>query len=298
MILDAHTHLFPPEVRERREAFFDGEDDFCLLYRDPRSRLVGAAELVAYLDDEGIDAACSFAFPWRSAQTTRVCNDYCLAAAREFPGRILPLACVNPLAGVGALREAERCLAAGARGLGEIATYADGLGPEVRSALAPLADLCREAGVPLLLHTNEPVGHAYPGKSPMEHSQLYALVAAHPDTRWLLAHWGGGLFAYYLLKKEADDVLRNCWFDTAAGPFLYKPDVYRRFLDIAGPNRLVFGSDYPLLGLSRYRRDADAAGLSPQESRGLFGENARQLFGIDRGDDALAAGPPEKEGMR
>lgn len=291
MILDAHTHLFPPEVSGRREAFFQGEADFRLLYEDPRARLVGAAELVAYLDENGIDGACSFAFPWRHPDTARLCNDYCLASAKDFPGRILPFACVNPLLGAAALREAERCLAAGARGVGEIATYGDGLGPKVRAALSPLAALCREAGVPLLLHTNEAVGHSYPGKSAMELSQVYDLVAEHPETCWVLAHWGGGLFVYYLLRKEADEVLRNCWFDTAAGPFLYKPEAYRRFFDIAGPKRLVFGSDYPLLGLPRYRRDAEQAGLSEDEKRRLFGENLNELLGCAR----RGAAHPERE---
>lgn len=280
MVIDAHTHLCPPEVRARRESFFEGEEDFRLIYDDPRARLVGVEDLVGYLDEAHIDAACAFGFPWRRADTARLANDYCLDAARRFPGRVLPFVCVNPRVGPEAVREAERCLAGGARGVGEIAVYAEGLGPDMRRALAPLAELCREAGVPLLLHTNEPVGHSYPGKCPMELSELYALVAEHPDTRWILAHWGGGLFAYYLLKKEADEVLRNCWFDTAAAPYLYKPEAYRRFIDIAGPGRLVFGSDYPLLGLPRYRRDIDQAGLSDDEARRLLGDNLAGLLGL------------------
>lgn len=281
MIIDGHTHICPPEIRRRREAFFPGEPNFRLLYADPQARLIGATELVDYLDREGIGAACAFGFPWVSADTTRLGNDYVLEAAGRFPGRVLPFSCVNPLLGGAALREAERCLAAGARGLGEIATYAEGLGPEVRRAIAPLAELCREAGVPLLLHTNEPVGHAYPGKSPMELSQVYGLVKAHPGTRWLLAHWGGGLFVYHLLKKEAEEVLRDVYYDTAAGPYLYKPAVYRRVIEIAGAGRLVFGSDYPLLGLSRYRRDAQEAGLDDGEMAEVFGENLARVLGFE-----------------
>ncbi|GAB4265457.1 MAG: hypothetical protein Kow0092_17790 [Deferrisomatales bacterium] len=280
MILDAHTHLCPPEIRKRREAFFEGEDDFRLLYADPKARLVGASELVARLDAEGIDGACAFGFSWNADETTRRCNDYVLEAAERFPGRIFPFACVNPLRGASAVREAERCLARGARGLGEIATYGAGLGPEVRRQIAPLAELCREAGVPLLLHTNEPVGHAYPGKSAMGLAEIYALVRAHPRTRWILAHWGGGLFAYHLLRKDADEVLAHVSYDTAAGPFLYKPEVYRRFAEIAGISRLVFGSDYPLLGLERYRRDMDRAGLTAREQEAVLGGNLARLLGL------------------
>ncbi|MHB8765329.1 MAG: amidohydrolase family protein [Deferrisomatales bacterium] len=282
MVLDAHTHIFPPEVCTRRDAYFDGEGDFRLLYGHPNARLVGAGELVHYLDEAGIDAACAFAFPWNSLDTTRLANDYVLSSAARFPGRIVPFACVNPLAGPGALAEAERCLAAGARGVGEVATYGAGLGPGVRAALGPLAELCREAGVPLLLHTNEPVGHDYPGKSRMEPSEVYALVAAHPGTTWILAHWGGGLFVYHLLKKEAPEVLRNVYYDTSAGPYLYRPDAYRRLIDIAGADRLVFGSDFPLLGLPRYQTDLAAAGLTAAEEAAVLGGNLARVLGLPR----------------
>jgi predicted TIM-barrel fold metal-dependent hydrolase len=278
MVIDGHTHICPPEIRSNREAFFAGEDNFGLLYANPKARLIGATELVGYLDAEGVGAACAFGFSWNSQEKTRLCNDYILAAEKRFPGRVLPFVCANPLTGVAAVRETERCLAAGARGVGEIATYGEGLGPEVRKSLGPLAELCREAGVPLVLHTNEPVGHTYPGKSRMEPSQVYELVRAHPETTWILAHWGGGLFVYHLLKKEVGEILRNVVYDTAAGPYLYHPQVYRRFADIAGADRLVFGSDYPLLGFARYRADAEAGGLTPAEIDAVFGGNlARTL---------------------
>ncbi len=279
MVLDAHTHIFPPEVRADRRRFFAGEEEFALLYDDPRSRLAGAEDLVAYLDRNGVRAACAFGFPWRDAETARRGNDYVLDAARLFPDRILPLGCVNPLGNGGALREAERCLAAGARGLGELATYAAGLGPEVRKALGPFAELCREAGVPLLLHANEPVGHEYAGKATMSPSDLYELVRAHASTTWILAHWGGGLFVYHLLRKDADEVLRNVYYDTAAGPYLYKPAAYRSALDAAGADRLIFGSDYPLLELPRYRADMDAAGLTAGERAGVLGGNLARIMG-------------------
>ncbi|MDW7709803.1 MAG: amidohydrolase family protein [Deferrisomatales bacterium] len=283
MILDVHTHICPPEIRKDREAFCEEEPDFRLLYQNPEARLIGAGELAAYLDQSGTDAACAFGFPWLRPETARLGNDYVLDAARRFPGRILPLACVNPLLGTAALREAERCLAAGARGLGEIATYGAGLGPEVREGLAPLAELCGEAGAPLLLHTNEPVGHAYPGKARMEPSEIYGLVKAHPRTTWILAHWGGGLFVYHLLRREADEVLRRVYYDTAAGPYLYKPHVYRRAADIAGSDRLLYGSDYPLLGLTRYRADLEAAGLTAGEVDAVLGGNAARLFRLRGG---------------
>lgn len=280
MIFDAHTHICPPEIRADRTKYFEGEPNFRLLYENPRSQLVGAAELVAALDRWGARGACAFGFPWNNDETTSLCNDYVLDAARRFPGRVIPFACVHPTRGTVAVREAERCLAQGARGVGEIATYAEGLGPEVRRAIAPLAELCREAGAPLLLHTNEPVGHAYPGKSRMDHAEIFALIAAHPETKWILAHWGGGLFVHHLLRKGVDETLRNVWYDTAAGPFLYKSEAYRRFAELAGIGKLLYGSDFPLLEMDRYRRNMEEAGLSGEEQAAVLGANLAALLGL------------------
>ena len=41
-IVDFHTHLFPPEVRENREKYFAGEPAFELLYTSPKSKMIGA----------------------------------------------------------------------------------------------------------------------------------------------------------------------------------------------------------------------------------------------------------------
>jgi predicted TIM-barrel fold metal-dependent hydrolase len=281
MVIDVHTHIFPPEIRRDRCRWRAGEADFCLLYDDPEARLVGATDLVAYLDRAGVDAACVFGFPWRSQETARLANDYVIAAAARFPGRLIPFACVDPSAAA-ARAEAERCLTAGARGLGEIATYGAGLGDGVRRRVGELAELCREAGVPLLLHTNEAVGHHYPGKTRMALWQVYDLVRRHPETTWILGHWGGGLYVYHLLRKEAGEVLRNVFYDTAAGPFLYRPEVYRAFRAAAGIDRLLFGSDYPLLALDRYRHDMSAAGLGADEAAAVLGGNAARLLHLGR----------------
>lgn len=280
MIIDAHTHVFPPEICGFRERFLTGEEDFALIYENPAARLVEGGELVAALDSWGADAACAFGFPFADTGKSRLCNDYALRAAKEFPGRIIPFACVNPAVGTESVREVERCLAAGARGVGELATYKAGLGTTVREALRPIAELCAEAGAPLLLHANEPVGHEYPGKSRIEVSELYALVKATPRTDWILAHWGGGLFFYELLKKEVSETLARVRYDTSAGPFLYKPTVYRRFIEIAGVEKLLFGTDFPLLELPRYEKDFAEAGLTEDERAAILGTNLAKLLGI------------------
>jgi len=42
-------------------------------------------------------------------------------------------------------------------------------------------------------------------------------------------------------------VLANVWFDTAASPYLYRSDIYRLAAELAGEEKVLFGTDYPLL---------------------------------------------------
>ena len=57
MIIDFHTHIFPENVRNAREHYFDGEPAFRLLYDSPGSKLVSAEETIAAMDEQGIDKA-------------------------------------------------------------------------------------------------------------------------------------------------------------------------------------------------------------------------------------------------
>jgi len=57
--------------------------------------------------------------------------------------------------------------------------------------------------------------------------QIYNLVKRFPENKIVLAHWGGGIFFFNLLKKDVKESLKNVYFDTAASPFLYDTQIYR-----------------------------------------------------------------------
>jgi predicted TIM-barrel fold metal-dependent hydrolase len=279
MIIDFHTHIVPPGVRKNRERFFDGEPAFELLYSVPGSRLCGAEELVRNMDAQGIDKSVVFGFPWHREDYFKANNDYVLDAVERFKGRLIGFATASPLA-LGAEREFERCLNAGLSGMGELAVYNEGLSQDIRDRFEPVAGIARQLNAPILLHTNEPVGHAYPGKSPVTLHELYCFLRQYGDNRFVLAHWGGGIFFYHLMKREVKAVLKNTWFDTAASPFLYDKEIYALATRILGPDRIVFGSDFPLLKPGRYFREMKEAGLSDKTMSDICGGNAARLLGI------------------
>jgi predicted TIM-barrel fold metal-dependent hydrolase len=124
------------------------------------------------------------------------------------------------------------------------------------------------------------VGHKYPGKTDNTLAQIYAMVKAYPENIIILAHWGGGLFFYTLLKKEVKDVLANVYFDTAASPFLYDTRIYSEAARLAGEDKILFGTDYPLIAPDRYYREIDSSKVSREIREKILGLNAARILSV------------------
>ncbi|MBW1866596.1 MAG: amidohydrolase [Deltaproteobacteria bacterium] len=279
MIIDFHTHIFPEDIREARERYFDGESAFRLLYDSPGSKLVSAEQTIAAMDEQGVDKAVVFGFPWRKAETFKLQNDYVMEVVEKYPDRLIGMACFDPAAPK-AVMETVRCLEGGLAGVGELAFYESGIDEAALDDLAPIMEICRESKVPVLIHTNEPVGHLYPGKTPNTLAQIYNLARRFPENIIVLAHWGGGIFFYNLLKKEVKGTLKNIYFDTAASPFLYHRDIWAFAKQVAGIDKILFGTDFPLLKPVRYFRELELSGLEKEDIDCICGHNAARLLKI------------------
>lgn len=277
-ILDAHTHIMPPEIIAARADYAARDRWFGLLYASPRARLATAEELIHSMDRAEIQAAIAFGFAFAENALCRRCNDYVLEAAARWPTRIIPFAVVNPCAGPPALEEAARCLEAGARGLGEL--LPDGQGFTLEDpGLAALIALAQERGVPILLHVNERVGHAYAGKGKVGPEEAYQLACRFPEARFILAHWGGGL-PFYELMPSARKQLANVYYDTAASLFLYDDRIFAEVSRWA-PAKVLFATDYPLISQRRFLERVHRAEMPASALEGFFAGNALRALGLD-----------------
>ena len=93
------------------------------------------------------------------------------------------------------------------------------------------------------------------------------------------AHWGGGL-PFYALMPEVKRAMKNVFFDTAASPLLYSPEVYNQVIQMVSAEKILFGSDYPLLTQARLLQDIDSANLSGEAKNLILSDNARRLLGV------------------
>ncbi len=277
MIIDFHTHIFPATIRDNRSKYFSSESGFNILYRSPKSKLVGVEALINSMDKHRVDKSVVFGFPWKNTTTAKKHNDYIMNAVAKYEERLIGLCCLDPL-NKNSVPEAIRCIQGGLSGIGELALYDTKLDQRFLDSLDPLMEICFEKDIPALIHTNEPIGHAYHGKTSMDIRDIYGMVKRFHRNKLVFAHWGGGLLFFNLLKKEVKETLKNVYYDTAASPFLYDPTIYSVATQILGKDRILFGSDFPLLSPDRYFKELAAIDLTRDEIVRICGLNAATLL--------------------
>lgn len=290
-IIDAHVHLYPPEAGRVPSAWAAARGEAHWATLCTRRRKDGAKggntggrpvqgfpsvdQLLHDMDAAGVSKAVLLGWYWENHATCVEQNTFYADCIRLHPDRLAAFATVNPRAGVKAFDEACRATGDGLVGIGELSPHSQHFGlddPVWRQILALAAAL----KVPVNLHVTDPASRQFPGRVETPLEDFVRLAREFPATTFILAHWGGGL-----AWSPAAAALTNVWFDTAASPLLYGPEVWGRALT----DRVLFGSDYPLIlypkketapGVEGLVSEAKAAGASSA----VLGGNAEKLLGL------------------
>jgi len=98
VIIDFHTHIFPPWLRERRDEYAKSDPCFSLLYSQPKARMATAEELVASMDEAGIDLSVVLNAGWVSHELCVKTNDYILDSVSRYPTRLVGFCAIQPRA--------------------------------------------------------------------------------------------------------------------------------------------------------------------------------------------------------
>jgi len=279
MIIDFHTHVFSPKINQDRLRHIDRDPLFALLYSRPQAKLATAEELIASMDKTGVEISVILNAGWTTNELCRETNDYILESIARYSKRLIGFCTVQPKSIDAAVAEIERCARAGARGIGEMRPDIQSFDLTDEEVMTPFVAALRQHKLILLTHASEPVGHDYRGKGAITPDVLYPFSTRYPDVPLVCAHWGGGL-PFYALMPEVKQAMKNVYFDTAASPFLYSPQIYRRVADLVGADRILFGTDYPLLSPTRLLDEINTTDLSEAEKRLILSENARRLLGL------------------
>ncbi|NWG04385.1 MAG: amidohydrolase family protein [Syntrophaceae bacterium] len=278
MIIDCHTHVFPDKIRKNRETFCERDEAFSSIYKNSKAKMVGVDDLIASMDESQIERSVICGFPWNQPEFCFLHNQYLMDSASRYPNRLIVfvnLLFSNP---DWSEKELDRAIKGGARGVGEIAFYQDAMTPRDIHSMKPILTRMEKKGIPLLLHTNETIGHFYPGKGRTPLERFYELILSFPNLPIILGHWGGGLPFYELMPEVAKN-MTNVYYDTAASPFLYSKKIYAIASEMVGIEKIFFGTDFPLISPHRYFKELETSGLSKGDREKILGLNFSKLMG-------------------
>ncbi len=290
MVIDAHIHFTPPELRDRLAQFSEQEPYWGLLLNPPQGKSIqgwaSPERMLADMDRAGIDKVVIVGEYFYQHESCVRRNDQAIELVRRYPDRVIALATIQPKAGQAALDEFQRCLDNGLAGLGELNPYAQGHGLTDPDFLR-LVEMCVENNVPLNLHVSEEIGGYYLGKSTTPLRHYYDLACQFPTLKLILAHWGGGLLFYEMMPRVRKQ-LQNVYYDTAASPLLYSTKkIFTTAIAAIDHRKILFGTDYPLLIYPGKMKEPDfqplmhaihKLNLGADVMADIMGNNAARVF--------------------
>jgi predicted TIM-barrel fold metal-dependent hydrolase len=280
VFIDFHTHIFPSWLKERRDEYIKRDSCFSLLYSQPQAKMATAEGLLASMDEAGIDLSVVLNIGWVSHELCVKTNDYILDSVSRYPTRFVGFCAIQPGAGDAAIAELERCSKAGVKGIGELRSDVQGFDLADKKTMKPLVDAALKYDLIFLTHSSEPVGHEYSGKGSITPDVLYSFITNFPNLKIVCAHWGGGL-PFYALMPEVAKALSNVFFDTAATVFLYKPEIFKQMSHIISSDKILFGTDYPLMHQNRVLAQIQSSQLPEEDKARILGANAQKLLHLD-----------------
>jgi aminocarboxymuconate-semialdehyde decarboxylase len=127
----------------------------------------------------------------------------------------------------------------------------------------------------------------------VNHLIFGGVLDRHPELRCLIVH-GGGYFPFYvgrmdhawehrpevrrLTGERPSAYIGRLWFDTC----VFRTDLLRYLVSLAGPDRVMLGSDYPFdMGDADPLGIVDAASFSPEDRQKICADTARSFFRLN-----------------
>ena len=280
--IDVHVHTerardghdpMPPELRAAAERYF-GADGL----------LPTADEVAAYYRERNM-AAVVFTVDWEARSgIPPIPNEEIADAAAANPDVLIPFASVDPARPDAVARARALIDGHGVKGF-KFHPNLQGFFPNEPKAY-PLYEVIAEAGLPALFHTGHSgIGTGLPGggghrlkfSNPM---CLDDVAADLPELQIVLAHpsfpWQDEAISVCLHKS-------NVWIDLSGWSPKYFPPQLVRYASSQLKDRVLFGSDFPLITPDRWLADFEDAPFKDEVRPLILKENAVRLLGLDAG---------------
>lgn len=269
-VVDAHVHLFPDRVLEAIYRWFH-KNAWEIRYP------LRAGEISAFLFSRGISRVVALHYAHKPGMA-RALNAFMAEICRNEP-RVTGLATVLP-GEPEAPQILEEAFALGLSGV-KLHCHVQCFSPD-SAQMQALYAVCAKAGKPIVIHAGrEPALSSYA----CDPYQLCAVdrvervLKDHPTLKLCVAHLGADEVDGYGKLLERYDHL---WLDTTMTLAEFLPMAFPSKVIESRPERILYGSDFPILPfawdreLTRFER----LHLNEEERAQILGRNALALFGV------------------
>lgn len=268
-VVDAHVHLFPDRVLEAIYRWFHRH---AWEIRYP----LQAGEISRFLFSRGISRVIALHYAHKPGMA-RALNHFMAEVCRAEP-RVTGLATVLP-GEPGAREILEEAFALGLCGV-KLHCHVQCFSPDSEPMHALYA-ACAAAGKPMVIHAGrEPTLEAY-GCDPYAMcgvERIERVLRDHPTLKLCVAHLGADEVEGYGRLLERFD---NLWLDTTMTLAEFLPLAFPARVIESRPERILYGSDFPILPFAwdRELRHFERLHLNEEERAQILGQNALALFG-------------------
>ena len=259
-IIDFHTHPFDDSATNicQHQAYLN----------------MSAENTVEYLKGLGITKICGTVLcrntqshsiydnPWQMVIDS---NNRALELQKQYGEFYIPGFHVHPDYVAESCAEIEKMHKLGIRLMGELVPYLHGWSDYSCKAFDEILDVATAYKMVVNLHS-------------MDNDQMDEMVRKHPKTIFVAAH--PGEYGDYMRHLERMKMSENYYLDLS-GTGLFRHGMLRHGIDEFGPERFIFGSDYPTCNPAMFIGGVAMDTLLTDEEKSLIlAGNAKRLLGL------------------
>jgi predicted TIM-barrel fold metal-dependent hydrolase len=250
-----------------------GEMDVSYLFPDLAARYIDGRtteQIIAEMDEVGVEQAVLAAgYDKQHDDTT-----WTLKSIEKYPDRFFGSLVVDPHKGMDGVRELEHRVKNDGFKMARIMAFHT-LIPYNDPRCYPLYAKCVELDIPISINVGVP-GPLVPAARLQDPIVLDEICAFFPELKVIMAH-GGDPWAAVCVKLMLK--WKNLTYMSSAFAPKHLPKEIVHYMNTRGPDRVMWASDYPLLGFDRCANEIEAMDLRDEERRRKFGrDNARRVI--------------------
>jgi predicted TIM-barrel fold metal-dependent hydrolase len=211
-------------------------------------------------------------------EETKARNDSLFSMSRR-DSRFIPVCSVHPLDGEASIEELHRIKELGGK---IIKLHPSNQNfPILGNEMLNIARVAGELGLIILID-------GYGMYIPNYLENLIQLTLANRQTKFIIAHMGGSYFhnlgALSTVRMLNPEMFANIWYDFSATIHIYADSPYKSQLEWVirsiGVDRLLFGTDNPLVSLSETLKSFYKLDFDDSEREKMLYKNAIELLGL------------------